>query len=382
MMKRTALLTSCLLLLTSLLAAAAGRSVAYEPTAEGYPAWAGLTEANYVCGRQICPSDLRHKLTAVILIDAAKFEEQVKLIGCVGAFNPTLSSIHGQAAETFVVPRNNICLIVLVGKIDVEKFNDFLKKNAKDLQPYSWIVYSNVTCSKAPDNAGKFPFYYVFGPEPGDAIASGDFDAAASAKLGQMVQSKKHKIESWKPYYGSVEEPQYMKSFTKILNSGKPLEGLVASCKKGISSKNPDQAKECQILYDALEQTRSDLLFEARGFAGLCPTRAMYEAGTLIKQFPKTKKQLAGALDRIKSIPDIGQLIKMFELLKKWGAEDFLCKNAGEAKKIEAELKKMKKTCDTLVEKSSNNTVQSCAAWIGSEAETLASVISTKVPAK
>ena len=43
---------------------------------------------------------------------------------------------------------------------------------------------------------------------------------------------------------------------------------------------------------------------------------------------------------KIKSVPDAEKLAKIFTKVMVWADSDFVCKNAGEAKKIVAELEK------------------------------------------
>ena len=52
----------------SILALAAAAGAAPLPVAEGFPAWSGLNEKNYLYGRELSPSDLRHKVTVVFEI--------------------------------------------------------------------------------------------------------------------------------------------------------------------------------------------------------------------------------------------------------------------------------------------------------------------------
>lgn len=52
-----------------MVAAAAFVCAAADPVAEGFPAWEGLEDENRICGRMLCPSDLRHKITIVVEIE-------------------------------------------------------------------------------------------------------------------------------------------------------------------------------------------------------------------------------------------------------------------------------------------------------------------------
>lgn len=43
-----------------------------EPVAGGYPNWQGLSAKSFIAGRKIQPSDLRHKATIVVEVDAGE----------------------------------------------------------------------------------------------------------------------------------------------------------------------------------------------------------------------------------------------------------------------------------------------------------------------
>ena len=39
-----------------------------DPVAEGYPDWQGMSAKTFIMGRELCPSDLRHKVAIVVEI--------------------------------------------------------------------------------------------------------------------------------------------------------------------------------------------------------------------------------------------------------------------------------------------------------------------------
>ena len=71
----------------------------------------------------------------------------------------------------------------------------------------------------------------------------------------------------------------------------------------------------------------------------------------------------------------------MFCKLMTWAGPDFTCKNAGEAKKIVAELNKMKKDLEKLQE-SKVIVVQNGALTMATQVDELIALIPTKVPEK
>jgi hypothetical protein len=161
----------------------------------------------------------------------------------------------------------------------------------------------------------------------------------------------------------------------------KPLTPVMAKIKRAIASKKAEVAKEAQILYDALEQTRSDLVFRIRAEAAACPHRAAYDIQQLLKFWPTEKKRIADYADKIKSIPEAGQLARIFVQMMEWADPAFVPKNAAAAKKIVAELNKSKKLLEKLKE-SKVMIVQNGASMLDAEIDELISSIPSKVPEK
>ena len=78
---RSIVLTAfCFSLPTLLLAA--GPVSKTDPVAEGFPDWLGISEKSYIAGREICPSDLRHKVTLVVEVEPnGKLQDQFATAG-------------------------------------------------------------------------------------------------------------------------------------------------------------------------------------------------------------------------------------------------------------------------------------------------------------
>lgn len=53
--------------MVGLVACAAGKD---DPVAAAYPDWTGLTAKNRIIGRELCPSDLRHKVAIIVELEA------------------------------------------------------------------------------------------------------------------------------------------------------------------------------------------------------------------------------------------------------------------------------------------------------------------------
>ena len=114
----------------------AGAAAKADPVAEGYPDWQGLSAKSYICGREVCPSDLRHKVTVVLEVEPnEKLQEQLLTAGAFPGKTGLLNLGEGVRWENFVLPRNVMFLVSLKGKgsaKDHESFASALKYTGKD----------------------------------------------------------------------------------------------------------------------------------------------------------------------------------------------------------------------------------------------------------
>lgn len=364
-------------------APAPGASV---PVAPGFPAWEGVTEKNHVMGRNICPSDLRLKYTSVVVFDAEKFKEQANKVEALSALDVPIHSESVNWANT-KIPRDRIVVFSLMGgKVDaaavkaVFKDPDLAKKIAGG---NARIVYANLSFPGAPESAGKRPFLYVMPPKGLEPIYQGAPDSKGVKEAAAAI--KKHAKESefgeWKPFYGYVSEPANFKTFAKTIDSGKPLAALVADLKKKCASKNEAVAVEAQMLYDAVEQTRSDLMFKIASEAASAPHCAQADLTDLLKRWPAEKKKLETYAKRIKANPEFAVLAGVYAKMKTWLDPDFTPKNAAEAKKICDELDKIRKQLAPLKE-SKTIVSQNVALLLDAEIDELKDLIKAKAPSK
>lgn len=384
-----------LALLSPAVVLAAGPVAKSDPVADGYPDWQGVTAKNFILGREICPSDLRHKVAVVVdvepndklqsqLVLAAKFVQRVGL--------PT--GWGGESWETLEFPRDIVVVIANRGggrDKDHEAIKAALKYKGDDANISSALlqyrsmacsIYDDVTFPGAPDSAGKRPFVYVMGPEGKDPVFQGELAADKVKAVNAAITKSKKQISEgevkWRPFYGTVAEPKFFPQLAKALEKGKPLAPIEKALLKDVVSKDPDKAKEAQVLYDAVCQTRSDLVARIQAEVRDCPHRAYYDIQQLVKYWPAEKKRLEKVFAELKSVPEAEKLAKIFVKLKTWTDPDFTCKNAGEAKKIVAELNKMKKDC-TKMQNSQSQAVQNGAALMESLADDLILNIPSKV---
>ena len=394
MKNRMTMMMACLMPVALL----AGPAAKTDPVAEGYPDWQGLSDKNYIVGRQICPSDLRHKATVVVDIEPGeKLQSQLILVGKLVERTGLSRMEFGANWETLELPRDVIVVVSNRGggrDKDRETIKEALKYKGEDqaitvsllsVRSMGCAVYDDVTFTGAPDSTGKRPFVYVMGPEGKEPLCQGELNDAMVKTANAAIAKAKKEIAGWeikwRPFYGNVDEPKFFPALAKTLEKGKPLAPVEKAILKDVVAKDPEKAKEAQVLYDALNQTRSDLVMRIKMEVTACPHRAYYDIQQLVKFWPGEKKRLEAAYAKIKAIPEAEKLAKMFIKLKTWGEPEFTCKNAGEAKKIVAELNKMKKDLEKMKE-SKVIVVQNGALLMDIQVDELISLIPSKVATK
>ena len=376
----------------------AGPAAKTDPVAEGYPDWQGISDKNYIMGRQVCPSDLRHKVTVVVDIEPGeKLQSQLVLIGKLVEKTGLARAGSGGNWETLELPRDVIVVVSNCGggkDKDREAIKEALKYKGEDqsisqslsaVKSMGCAMYDSITFTGAPASSGKRPFVYVMGPEGKEPLCQGELNDAMVKTVNAAIAKGKKQIAGWeikwRPFYGNVDEPKFFPALAKALEKGKPLAPVEKAILKDVVAKDPEKAKEAQILYDALNQTRSDLVMRIKMEVAACPHRAYYDIQQLVKFWPAEKKRLEAAYAKFKTIPDAEKMGKMFLKLKTWAEPEFTCKNAGEAKKIVAELNKMKKDLEKLKE-SKVIVIQNGALLMDMQVDELISAIPSKVPAK
>lgn len=373
------------------------------PVAEGFPNWEGLVPKNYICGRQICDSDLRHRVVIVFEIEPS--DNMINLMvtmGHVSAVSPLVRLSESGNWETRELPRN-IAIIVSVrngGKDVVELIKKGVKNpRDKDGKPIleamqeSHFVnmasmgvsfYTDVAYPESPDTSGKRPYVYVLGHQGKDPLYQGELKDSIVNDVQEIVRKAEKALPpEWKPFYGYVTEPQYNKSLAKTLEKGKgaktcPLDAVSKALLKDIASQDPERALEAQMLYDAIEQTRSDLLLRIYLEYAACPHRAYYDVQQLLKYWPKEKKRLENIVASIKEKPGAEKLAQIYCKLMVWADPNFMCKNAGEVKKIVSELNKFKKDINKFKD-STVIVVQNGALLMDMQIDELISVMPSKI---
>ena len=407
--RRTLACLTVLFCAASLLAAPA---VKKDPVAEGFMDWNGLTQKNWLFGRQLTPSDLRHRVVVYVAIDGKKLSRDA-LINLNGLIDyGAVPAGHTTQWESQEMPRNRILVISVFDapkNLTSDTFKEYLNaKNldtddARALETYKTSlipVYKDLT----PDGAEavpeeKMPYVAVYG-------GVGTEDHPAAKPLGtwnnysfrnkdRFLNSKKpdsiasvcRKAQKdlaanldWKRPLG-VREPKFYAKVVADFEKGKPAQGLLNVLRGGIKDKNPEKAKEAQIMFDAILQYKEELKLRIACEIHTAPARAYCDYMTLTKLFPAEKKSLQSFEAKFKGAKEIAQLGKVLEKLLLWDREDFFCKSDGEARKIVAELQKMKKQIAPLSE-SKNAQVQGEAMLFTSQIEGLVETIPSKVVQK
>ena len=380
----------------------AGPVVKIDPVAEGFPDWQGMSAKSFIMGREIGPSDLRHKVTIVVMVEPnEKLEGQLVLASKLVQRTGMSSGIgFGSNWEDAELPRNVIAVVSVLNCRSHEAIQTLLKPTKGRAQDVSSAIstmngngcsfYENLTFTGAPDNGGKLPYVYIMGPTGTDPLYKGELNAAGVKEGLDAIAKGKKEIDGWetkwRPFFGNIAEPKFNTSLAKVLEKGKtaklaPLAPVTKGLLSDIKSKDAEKSKEAQILFDAINQTRSDLVLRIQMEASACPHRALYDIETLLKFWPAEKKRLEAAYNKIKANPEAEPLAKIFCKLMEWSKPEFTCKNAAEAKKITQDLNKMKKTLEKLKE-SKNITIQNGALLVDMKIDELISSIPSKVPSK
>lgn len=364
------------------------------PVADGFVDWSGISPKSYLFGRTITPSDLRQWTVVYVVVDAEAFAGQVRTLAPLAGLMP-LPQGHATQWETAELPHDGIVVFSVRNAkgTDPKSFalNFRPPKDAEQAVAGQYVVYGQnmvpfykdlAPVGAAALTADKLPYVAVYGAKGTDPLytkesyAAGDFKAVRAA----VDTAKKQLPADWALPLG-VREPQYYKQVPALVAKGKPASAALKILAAGIKSKDAEQANEAQVMYDALNQYASGLKLRIGLEHHAAPARAYYDLQTLVKLFPSEKKKMQAIDQKFKQNKELGSLGKIFEKLTLWSRDDFVCKNAGEAKKIVAELQKYKKTLEGLAE-SPNAQVQGEAMLFAAQLDSLIEIIPTKVPSK
>lgn len=331
--------------LTCLSASSAPKAVA-DPVAAGFPAWEGLIPQNYVSGMEANPSDLRHRATVIVEFEAEKATEQLTPLTALAIWaNPFSDPCfeYSEARREYIVLFTNRGGRGKEAKEGLAKFFASEKGSVFKV-PTVAPMYHGVTYPGGPDAKGKYPMIYVM-PGEGTAPVTNVFGDAKGLQVAMSAARSVHAANvkrGWTDFTG-VAEPKYVKGVAKAVAERKPLAASLAAARAAIKSTDPEQAKEGQIVFDAINQARNDLVYRIRYEALTSPARACYDVQRLLSYFPAAKKLEPTLAQSYKAYPEAPKLAKMLDRIILWRSESFSPKNAGEARKLVAELRKYKK---------------------------------------
>ena len=390
-MKKTMALVCAACAVLELVAAPAAK---VEPVAAGFPQWQGLSPKSHIMGREITASDLRHRITVVIEVEPnAGLHDQLltasSLVQLTDMLNIGLGA-EGVNFEILEMPRNVLIFVTNRGAKNPEAIKVALKPAGQEDAMLAYFrnalvpFYDDVSFVDGPDTAGKRPYIYVMGPTGTEPIAQCKLDAAGVKEVhAAVVKAKKQLAEGpkWREFFGSAD-PEKFPALAKAIQKGKPLGQISAAILKDVLSKDPEKAAEAQIVYDAISQTRSDIMFRIRLEAPTCPHRAYYDIQRLVTFWPSEKKKLDEVLLKMKAVPDAEKLAKIFTKVMVWADPDFVCKNASEAKKIVAELEKKVKPQLAKMKESNVIVIQNGALIVDSQVDELIATIPSRLPEK
>lgn len=241
--------------------------------APGFVDWSGAVDKNHIAGRYISDSDLRHRFTVIVEFEPDKACEQ--LSGPVGGQIASLDNLNltgpveePRAWDNPLYRRDCFVVYVSRGKKQVRQVAKALEAKARD-EDHQWRatyfspVYEGITCPGAPKDGGKFPFVWVMPPTGNEPIFTGTCDGTKTEwDIRSAIDAwmkKNGRPQKSRPFYGLCAEPKYFPQLGKALRGGKSLQPVLKACAEGIKSPDADKAREAQLLYDGIEQTRGDM---------------------------------------------------------------------------------------------------------------------------
>ena len=305
--------------------------------AEGYADWTGVEPKNRIFGRVLSASDFRQRVTVFLLLPCDENDETGKKLGDMLRGTRALTSVQSSPGGTTFnwdmeeqIPRGSLLVVLLHGKCTPKMLKNAMAprqgENASTNPAKGWIwasFYSNVEMVNGPDPEGRYPYVYVMGPSGTEPRWKGLYKKGNWKDVATAVSKAKSEIGEWVPLTG-VSEPRYFTKERQELCSGKPAQGVIAKLKSCLTDNDAEKAKEAQIMYDAVFQYRSDLLFRIEQEMQKCPARAFVDARRLFALFPQEKKRLQDVSAKMKSNKSLPTVGKILEKVLDWNRPDFV----------------------------------------------------------
>lgn len=363
--------------------------------AEGYADWSGVEPKNRIIGRNLSASDFRQRVTIFVLLPCDPKDEKSKKLGDVLRETGEIGYLQSLVEWAFdwereeKIPREVLLIGLLQGKctrrmltkaLEPRKDEDALSNPASGWCNASF--YLDVAMINGPDPAGQLPYAYVMGPNGIEPLWKGVYKKGDSRKeIAAAVKKAKCALPEWTPLTG-LSEPQFFAKERQELLAGKPVQAVVAKLAKSFRDKDPEKAKEAQIMYDAVFQYRSDLLFRIEQEMQKCPARAFVDARRLFALFPQEKKRLqevSAKMKASKSLPTVG---KALEKVLEWNRPDFVFKNTAEAKKAVQLVETWRKPLEKISNDQTDAGLAGEASIILAQLDGLSDALLSKIPQK
>lgn len=341
-----------------------------EKVAEGYPNWLGVVDANYLYGRNICSSDLRHKAAIIIFVEAGEnMEKQLDLCVEFSYRNSGVPPADTVWETLDNIPRQSIVLVSVIGKVYKSKFVERLKKKDYGNSYLNTKVsfYNNVTLVGEPEEFPGFPYVMVMDPKSPVPAWKGKYSQAESAKVLKAFFNAKKNIPEWTPLYGVAAPAHFEKARKQI--AARKLDAARKTLMGGFSNADAAVRAEAQMMYDAIEQYRSDLLFRIQMEYVRSPARAFADLQILLKLFPNERRKIQEIDSKLKGKIDATVIGKIFEKMITYSQPDYSPKPS-ELKKNIAEVMRWKKMLAPLKEYN-NVSISSQAMLVESQLDSL-----------
>lgn len=363
-----------------------------DPLAEGFPYWEGLEPRASISGRLVTSSDLRHKVAMVIEVDCDdKFKESMLLAARFAGMNTKPSGhVSWELMKDEEFPRDTIMLVSVFGKKPNEemiadiasdkKLGSLLFSKPPAVLRYLTPVYYNVRLGGVDyeDLERKRPYAYVFSHEGGKPVWEGSLDEKKVADVRKAIAAARKKLPKWKVLTG-IEDISKLPAVAKSLEKGK-MKAATAAAIAAIKSKDPETSKQGQIVYDAIEQYKSDLVYRILVEAQSAPVRALADVQRLVKMFPQERRRLAefeGVLSKNRDLQSLG---KMMEKVLQMKDPSYNPKPAQLKKDLQL-LNRWKRSLKGICE-NSNTLISGQAMLVTSLLDELASEVSARVGEK
>lgn len=348
------------------------------PVASGFADWTGFDTALPGNDYPLTASDLRGRFAVIVEIKGANAGDAVSQIKEACSLQGLGFNVTSATDWNFGTRRRDVIVVFNIhgqgGDIyERIKKDESLKKAMR--QKYS--LYTDVTFKGAPDSGGEYPFVYVIAPFGTEPIYKGKFNRKTTRNEIDAAIAKANG-KTWRDYYGYVEKAGHVKGFDAAVASGKSLAQTETLLRKTVTGGAPEAAKEAQMLLDAVELERNNLLFRAEKSYKAAPLSAMYDLDEFARRWPSQKKETAGLYSKASSAPDVATAYKAYKVFRECSMEDYSPKDEAAAGKAAAEIRKFKPLLEKL--KGSNTiTVQNAAFTMLQLVDTLPDELPGKV---